>query len=149
LDRISVKRRLQVRDESQAMSAGLGIPTERPFIHRVVLHGDLAIAGGVEDGHGVRTIFARKLQNLLRHIPGKEIPMENLSRGVCDQGAIGGNQSDGAGDLADKWEGRMKSAPGDDDHLDFALNRLDQRPAVTFRYFPTAVKESAVQVDGY
>src|SRR5208337_5677795 len=99
-----------------------------------ILHSDLAIAGRVKDGHGVRTIFARKLQNLLRHIPGKEIAMENLSRGVCDQGAIGGNQSDGAGDLADKWKSRMKSAPRDDDHLDFALNRLEQRPAVTLRY---------------
>jgi hypothetical protein len=75
--------------------------------------------------------------------------MENLSRGVCDQGAIGGNQSDGAGDLTDKWEGRMKPAPGDDDHLDFAFNRREQRPAVTFRYFPTAVKESAVKINGY
>src|SRR5271157_4864842 len=130
------------------MSAGLGIPTERPFVHRVVLHGDLAKAGRVEDGHGVRAILARKLQNLLRHIPGKEIPMENLSRGVCDQGAIGSNQRDEAGDLADQWEGRMKSAPGDDDHLDFALNRLEQRPAVTFRYFPTAVKERAVKING-
>lgn len=130
------------------MSAGLDIPTERPFIHGVILHGDLAIAGRVEDGHGVRTIFARKLQNLLCHISGKEIPIENLFRGVCDQGAIGGNQSDGAGDLADQREGRMKPAPGDNDHLDFALNRLEQRPAVTFRYFPTAVKESAVKING-
>jgi hypothetical protein len=75
--------------------------------------------------------------------------MENLSRGVRDQGAIGGNQSDGGGDLADQREGRMKPAPGDDDHLDFAFNRLEQRPAVTFRYFPTAVKESAVKINGY
>jgi hypothetical protein len=43
----------------------------------------------------------------------------------------------------------MKPAPGDDDHLDFAFNRLEQRPAVTFRYFPTAVKESAVKINGY
>ena len=75
--------------------------------------------------------------------------MENLSRGVCDQGAVGRNQSDGAGDLADQREGGMEPAPGDDDHLDFAFNRLEQRPAVTFRYFPTAVKESAVKINGY
>jgi hypothetical protein len=43
----------------------------------------------------------------------------------------------------------MKPAPGDDDHLDIALNRLEQRPAVTLRYFPAAVKQSAVEVNGY
>jgi hypothetical protein len=43
----------------------------------------------------------------------------------------------------------MKPAPRDDHHLDVAFHRLEQCPAVTFRNFPTAAKQSAVQVNGY
>jgi len=43
----------------------------------------------------------------------------------------------------------MKPAPRDNDYLNAAFDRLEKRPAVTFRDFPTAVEQRAVQVHGH
>jgi hypothetical protein len=72
----------------------------------------------VEYSDRVGTIFPHHLQDLLSHMPGKKIPVENFTRRVCNEGAVGGNQIEHTGNLADQWEGRMKPAPRDDDDLD-------------------------------
>jgi hypothetical protein len=43
----------------------------------------------------------------------------------------------------------MKPASRDNDYLDAGFGRLENCLAVTFRDFPTAVKQRAVQVNGY
>ena len=85
----------------------------------------------MENGHRVGAELAYGFKNLPGRLAGKKILMQDLSGGIRDERAVGGDQIDDAGYLADQRQGGMKPAPRDDDDLDVAIDSLVKCPAVT------------------